>query len=237
MSGNESHKETHLEQMLTQLRTRLLVMCASVGIAVDEACEALLSGNIGRASAVMDGDSIIDALETEIDEMALALLVRHQPVAQDLRFVAAALRMVIDLERIGDEAAGIAERTLILNGVLPPSFMDAIIPLIHSEREFYKASVETFRCSDSVTALKLCSGEDESTQQEFNALHRIVASLCEGSQDGKSAPYPHAGMHAILICRALNRIGGHAANLAEHTYFIARGVNIKHKHAANPESF
>ncbi len=222
-------KETQLQQMLTQLRTRLLVMCASAGIAVDEACEALTTGNLGRARAVMDGDSAIDGLETEIDEMALALLVRHQPVAQDLRFVAAALRIVIDLERIGDEAASIAERTLILNGVLPPAFMDAVAPLIHSVRELYKAAIETFRCGDCDTALKLCNGEDESIQQEVNALHRIVESFCEGSQNGKSV-HSHAGMHAILICRALNRIGGHAANLAEHTYFITRGVNIKHKH-------
>ena len=112
-------KETQLQQGLTQLRTRLLVMGAAVGIAVDEACAALESGNTGRAIAVVDGDAAINALENEIDEMALSLLVRNQPMAQDLRMVVGALRMVIDLERIGDEAAGIAERSIILREKLP----------------------------------------------------------------------------------------------------------------------
>jgi ABC-type phosphate transport system, ATPase component len=80
-------KETQLQHGLTQLRTKLLVMGATVGIAVDEACAALLTDNTGRAIAVVDGDTAINGLENEIDEMALSLLVRNQPVAQNLRLV------------------------------------------------------------------------------------------------------------------------------------------------------
>ena len=112
-------QETRLQQMLVTLRTRLLVMCAATGLALDDACRALKEGDVGRASAVIDGDDAINALENEIDEKALSLLARVQPVAGDLRFVVIALRMVADLERIGDEAASIAERTLIMQG-LPP---------------------------------------------------------------------------------------------------------------------
>ena len=94
----------YLQQLLVSLRTRLLVMCASVGIALEDAGKAMAAGDPGRAASVIENDAAIDALENEIDEMALQLLARTQPVAGDLRFVVSALRMVVDLERIGDEA-------------------------------------------------------------------------------------------------------------------------------------
>ncbi len=223
-------KETQLQQMLTRLRSRTLVMCAAVGIAVDEACAALVEGNLGRASAVVDGDESINAMENDIDELALSLLARNQPVAQDLRFVVAALRMVTDLERIGDEAAAIAERVLIMNGPLPQTVMDASAPLIRSASAQYKSAVESFRTGDTAQALHQCRNDDEITQQEVTALHSLISTLC-GGQDQPDAGQRYAGMHGILICRSLTRICRRAANIAEHAYFIAEGVNLKHKQA------
>ncbi len=198
-------------------------------IAVDEACSALAAGNMGRASAVVDGDAAINALETEIDDMALSLLVRNQPVAQDLRFTVAALRMVIDLERIGDEAASIAERALILHGPLPDPILEAVNVLMEEAKSLYKRAVETFREADPEKALALCRSDDESTQMEVRALQHIMDYFClsAAGQDGQ----PYAGMHGILICRALNRICRRSANIAEHTYFILQGVNMKHAFA------
>ncbi len=220
-------KETQLQQNITQLRTRLLVMCASVGIAVDDACAALASGSLGSASAVVDGDAAINALETEIDEMALTLLVRNQPVAQDLRFVVAALRMVSELERIGDEAASIAERVLILHGALPEPVLRSVSPLIELAVGLYARASEAFRANDAEGALHLCRSEDESTQTEVQALQGVMDYFCVNNTDGRSGQ-AYVGMHGILICRALNRICHRAANIAEQTYFIVRGDNIKH---------
>ncbi|MDL2316527.1 phosphate signaling complex protein PhoU [Desulfovibrio sp. OttesenSCG-928-A18] len=222
-----SPKETQLEQSIFQLRTRLLVMCASVGIAVDEACDSLASGNMGKACAVVDGDTAINALENDIDEMALSILVRNQPVAQDLRFVVAALRMVIDLERIGDEAVNIAERAVILHEALPEPVMDPVFALMESAKKSYKHAVEAFRLLDGGKALALCRNDDESTQEEVKALHRIMDYFCLEAHSG-NGDTSYTGMHGILICRALNRICRRAANIAEHSYFIAEGVNIKH---------
>ena len=219
-------KETRLEQQLSLLRARLLVMCASVGIAVDEACEALSGGNIGKASAVVDGDEGINALENEIDDIALSILARNQPVAQDLRAVAVALRMVVDLERIGDEAASIAERVLILHEALPQPLIEAVSPLMHSARSQYARAAEAFRTQDKKRALELCRTDDDSTQEEVAALQRIMNYLHpEADTDGMPS---YASMHAILICRALNRICRRAMNIAEQTYFMLEGVNIKH---------
>lgn len=220
-------KETQLEQSIAQLRTRLLVMCASVGIAVDEACDVLVRGNVGKACAVVDGDAAINGLENAIDEMALSILVRNQPVAQDLRFVVASLRMAIDLERIGDEAVSIAERAMVLHETLPEPVMDAVSALMETAKESYSLAVEAFRAQDGGKAFALCRKDDESTQEEIKALQRIMEYFCLDARDGNGGGL-YAGMHGILICRALNRICRRSANIAEHTYFIAEGVNIKH---------
>ncbi|MDL2279138.1 phosphate signaling complex protein PhoU [Desulfovibrio sp. OttesenSCG-928-G11] len=222
-----SQKETQLEQSIAQLRTRLLVMCALAGIAVDDACDALASGNTAKACAVVDGDAAINALENDIDEMALSILVRNQPVAQDLRFVVAALRMVVDLERIGDEAVNIAERAALLHEALPEPVMNPVLELMESAKKSYKNAVEAFRLLDGGAALALCRNDDESTQEEVKALHRIMECFCLKAHSGNGHT-SYTGMHGILICRALNRICRRAANIAEHTYFIAEGVNIKH---------
>ncbi|MDR3361483.1 MAG: phosphate signaling complex protein PhoU [Desulfovibrio sp.] len=226
-------KETQLQHGITRLRTRLLVMCATVGIAVDDACSALATGNMGRAGAVIDGEMAVNALETEIDEMALTLLVRHQPVAQDLRFIVAALRIVIDLERIGDEAVNIAERAIIVHERLPEPVLSVVSPLMAAASVGYKKSVEALRLGDGAKALDLCRSDDENTQIEVQALHRIVDYFCSngGKAQGNQA---YIGMNGILICRSLNRICRRSANIAEQTYFIAEGANIKHAPAHRP---
>lgn len=220
-------KETQLEQSIAQLRTKLLIMCAAVGIALDDACEALVRRNTGKACAVVDGDSVINALENEIDEMAMSILARHQPVAKDLRFVVATLRMVADLERIGDEAVSIAERALALNEALPEPVLGAVASFAVSAKEQLSRSSVAFRLMNSDMAISLCRSEDENTQLEVMALQRIMNYFCGNGDTGSVNP-SYAGMHGILICRALNRICRRSANIAEHTYFIVEGLNIKH---------
>lgn len=220
-------KETQLQQMLTQLRTKLLMMGAAVGIALDEACAALEEGNTIRAAEVVDGDSAINAMENEIDELALSLLVRNQPVAHDLRFVVGALRMVIDLERIGDEAASIAERTISMEEALPEEVMQATSLLMHSAVSMYIKAMDAFKTADKEGALRLCRVDDEIAQQEVAALHRVMEFFC-GKANGQRKGMSYGGMNGILICRSLNRICRRCANIAEHTYFITEGIIIKH---------
>jgi len=214
--------------MLTQLRTKLLMMGAAVGIALDEACSAMEEGNAVRAAEVVDGDAAINAMENEIDELALSLLVRNQPVAQDLRFVVGALRMVIDLERIGDESASIAERTIALEKSLPEGVLRATGILMRSAIAMYVQTIDAFRTANKAAALKLCRVEDEIAQQEIAALQHVMEYFC-GEPDGCRKGTSYQGMNGILICRSLNRICRRCSNIAEHTYFIVEGINIKHQ--------
>jgi phosphate transport system protein len=220
-----SGKETQLQQGLSQLRTRLLVMCATVDIAVTEACAALFAADPGRADAVIEGDTAIDQLENEIDEMAFSLLVRYQPVAQDLRLVVAAQRIVTDLERIGDEAVNIADRVLSLSEPLPGPVAERVQALANAAGALYRKAVEAFRTGDTRAALELRRSDEESALMEVQALRGIMDFF---SSDETKIGQSYTGMHGILICRSLNRICRRAANIAEHTYFSIAGVNLKH---------
>ncbi|MDR2605628.1 MAG: phosphate signaling complex protein PhoU [Desulfovibrio sp.] len=224
-----SEKETQLQQCISRLRTRLLVMCATVGIALDDACAALEAGNMGQAAAVVEGDAAVDALENEMDEAVLTLLALHQPAAQDLRFLVAALRIVIDLERIGDESADIADCALELQAPLPRPVQDHIRVLADVAVTLYKKAVEAFRVGDIPTALELCHTDTESTNLEVHALRGVMEYF---SRDGHKIEQSCAAMQSILVCRALNRICRRAANIGEHTVFIVKGVNMKHVHTA-----
>jgi phosphate transport system protein len=221
-------KETHLQQMLTALRTRLLIMGAAVGIAIDEACAALEEGNAGRAAAVVDGDIAIDQMENEVDELSLSLLVRNQPVAQDLRFVVAALRMVLDLERIGDEAASIAEQVVLMEDGLPEEIMREVRSLMNMAVNMYSQAMDAFRSGNGEAALGLCRVEDEVAQQDLTALHRIM-DVCFIKGQGKGPGSVYGGMNGILICKSFNRICRRCSNIGEHIYFIVKGVDIKHR--------
>lgn len=215
----------YLQQLLVTLRTRLLVMCASVGIALEEAGKALAANDPGRAAAVIESDASIDALENEIDEMALRLLARSQPVASDLRFVVTSLRMVVDLERIGDEAVSMSEQAILMQDMPGFSVIPHVRELYVSAREAFENAVRVFRENDAQGALIMSRGDDEAVQTEV----RIIQGLMEGLSDPQSSLEPHQAMHIILVTRSLTRIWRRSVNIAEHVYFISRGESLKHK--------
>lgn len=218
-------QETHLQQMLVTLRTRLLVMCASTSIALEDAATALIHKDVGRANAVIDGDEAIDALENEIDDKALSLLARAQPVARDLRFVVSALRMVVDLERIGDEAVSIAERAIIMQDLSAYPIMEDVVAFMDLAREAFDDAVAAYRDGDMETALRISRNEDEAIQTEVRIIQKAMQHLAmpEPQID------PHAAMHIILIARSLTRIWRRSANIAEHAYFTCEGLSLKHR--------
>ena len=215
-------QETHSQQLITQLRTRLLVMCAATRIAFETATQALTEGNSAKAQSVVDGDRSIDMLEDEIDAMALSILIRTQPMASDLRFVVGALRMVIDLERIGDESATIAGRMRLSPGELWMIMARANEKMVSFAQKLLLEALAAFQEQNAEAALTLCQLNDEVTQEEM----AIFESICH------MAPAPsgaNAAIPSVLVYRSLSRICHRAFNLAEETYFIVTGESIKHR--------
>ena len=199
------------QHMLATLRTRLLVMYAQVDIALEEAARSYEKGEAVRAIAVCDGDTAIDALENEIDELCLRLMARIKPVAGDLRFVVAALRMVVDLERIGDEAVTVAEQT--------------VCGMMQRAREAFMRAMDCFREGNGQEALALRNCEDEALQNEMRIVQRLLELLRQ--EEGKR-PDPQLVMHTLLVVRALTRIWRRSVNLAEQVYFMQHGQSLKH---------
>ncbi len=215
----------YLQQLLVTLRTRLLVMCASVGIALEEAGKALAANDPGRAAAVIESDAAIDALENEIDEMALRLLARSQPVAGDLRFVVTSLRMVVDLERIGDEAVSMSEQAILMQNMPGFSIISHVRELYEGACDAFESAVRVFRENDAQGALTMSRGDDEAVQNEV----RIIQGIMECLSDPHCSLKPHVAMHIILVTRSLTRIWRRSINIAEHVYFISRGESLKHR--------
>ena len=222
----ESVFEDSSRQMLATLRTRLLVMFAHVGIALDESGKALAQDDAARALAVQEGDAVIDDLENEIDELCLRVMARLQPVAGDLRFVVAALRMVVDLERIGDEAAAIAERVLLLHELpINEGDMRRLREMFAQARAAYAQASDAFREEDAQAALNLRADEDDALQAEVALLQALMPMPGE---DGRVSGDPRAAIHAMLIVRSLTRIWRRSVNIAEQIYFMRHGASLKH---------
>ena len=218
------HQEQFPGQAIAGLRTRLLVMSAAVGIALDESFRALDERSPARAAAVIDGDNVIDDLEDEIDEQALCLLARTQPVACDLRFVVGALRMVADLERIGDAAVSIAEQAILLQDLgQRPEMPEELRQMLRRTRAAFEMAEEAFRGNDGEVALRMRDEDDDAVQSEVLVLHRLMERLT--SQPGTD---PHWVMHYILVVHSLSRIWRRAVNVAEHVHFITQGQSLKH---------
>lgn len=218
------HEEQFPGQAIAGLRTRLLVMCATVGIALDESFRALDEKSPARAAAVIDGDTVIDELEDEIDEQALCVLARSQPVACDLRFVVGALRMVSDLERMGDEAVSIAEQAILLQDLEQrPPMLEELRRMLERARAAFRMAEDAFRNNDGAVALRMGDEDDDAVQSEVLVIQRLMERLT-------AAPGcdPRWVMHAILVVHSLSRIWRRAVNVAEHVHFITQGQSLKH---------
>lgn len=219
-------QETHLQSLLEQLRTRLLVMCATVEEVVTDVCTALSNNDTDLANAVIYADSRINTLENEIDEMALSLIARSQPVARDLRLVVSSLRMVTDLERIGDEAANIAGRVLLLQDSPRPTDFELIQQMMELSKTSLHNAIIAFRDEDVTLALQICRGKDNVSQMEVRLLQKVMHKFVETAGTKENTGW--STLHTILIARSLSRILGRTSNIAEHCYFMKQGVSIKH---------
>lgn len=213
--------ETRLEQKMVHLRARLLTMCAATQKALEDSYNALENLDEVKAHKVIEQDKEIDMLENEIDEMALSILAREQPVAGDLRMVVSVLRMVVDLERIADEAVHIAERAILMRDM--PNFPIDVISFMKDAVAFFERSSIAFRDGDAEEALRIHQEESNSSQREMAILQTLI------SKDSDLFPKePWTTMHTILTIRSINRITRRASNIAEHAYFAHAGRSLKH---------
>lgn len=214
--------ETHLQQLMDSLRGRLLTMAAMARQATRDAVAALMEHDRDKAAAVIDGDTELDRMEVELDDAIMHIMARAQPVACDLRLLLSGIRLIADLERIGDEAVSVAQRAALMGDFSAPVDLAWLEALGKRAENTLADAVRAFRDGDTERALAIRCQQDETTQMAVAGFQRIMGDLQAGSVDAWYA------LHLILATRALERVCSRAVNVAEHAYFLAEGVSLKH---------
>jgi len=212
----------HLEKELAELKVSMLNMVAEVKQNLQKACQAFAHLDADLAQAVIEADLQINELEVSIDEQVLKLLALEAPVAKDLRFILGCLRSTVDLERIGDECANIAESTVVLSCKPSLPFYRKMVDLGEQAYNMLDLAVTAFFQPDADLAIEVCKMDQKVDDLNREIIREIINYMTE------KTPAIERSVQAISICRRFERIADLSTNIAESAVFIDKGINIKH---------
>jgi phosphate transport system protein len=184
---------------------------------LDAAIDALGRRDSRAAQRVVDNDVAIDLLEQEVSQDVLRLLALRQPMARDLREVYGALRISADIERIGDYAANVAKRSMVLNDGPVVQAAHALPLLSKAANSLVRDAMSAFARRDAVLALSV-RGRDAELDELYTGLFRELLTYM--AEDPRTITQ---GAHLLFIAKNIERIGDHATNIAEYTHFIVHG--------------
>ncbi len=216
----QTHKTFDAE--LRELKDKLLHEGTLVQKGIKNATRALLENNPELAEVVIDDDAIINRMEIQIDEFCLKLLALRQPAARDLRTITTAIKINYDLERIGDMAVNICERTLEMSRELKLKPYIDLPRMAETVQEMVKKSLDAFVTEDITLAWNVVR-DDEQTDQLLDQIFRDV--LTHMMQDPKKIS---RGTRLLFISKYFERMADHAVNIAELVIFMVEGRIIRH---------
>jgi len=213
---------TQKEKDTEQLKEQILKMGAFVEDAIRKSIKALVERDRALAIAVIDGDAIVNTMDVEIEEECIRYLALYQPTGSNLRFVTTAIKIITDLERMGDLAVDTCERSVeLLDEPQLKPYID-IPRMAEAAQKMLKDSLDAFVAQDADLAYSVCSQDDfvdNLNQQIFNEL--LVYML----QDPKNIS---RAVRLTYITKYLERIGDHATNIAEMVVYMVQGKVIRH---------
>jgi phosphate transport system protein len=212
----------HLERELTKLQEDVLVQANAVKEAIRRAIDALQGRQVELAREVIAGEDPIDERENEVEEECLKILALHQPVARDLRRIAAVLKMNTDLERMADLAVDIAERAVRLTELPPTPVPGQLGRMTELTTRMVRQSLEAFLRQDVALARQVCRTDDEVDQCNRAIIAELVA-LMRGSQETVEP-----ALSLFSAVRHLERIADHATNIAEDVIYLVQGQIVRH---------
>jgi phosphate transport system protein len=214
--------ERPFDEELKVLKAKLLEMASRAEEQIALAVRGLKDRNRQFACDVLEREEAINLLDIEVDEMCLRLLALRQPMAADLRFIASAMKIGSDLERIGDLAVNIAERTLDL--LKSPELKPLIdIPrMAELAQDMVRDALNAFVNRDDALAEDVCARDDAVDQLEDQVFRELLTYMM---QDAGTVP---RAVDLILVGRHLERIADHATNIGEDVIYMVRGKTIKH---------
>lgn len=219
----------HFQDELDRLRLKLLEMSFFADEAVEKACEALFTLNADLARSVIRKDKAINALEMEIDERGHRLFALGQPVATELRLVTMILKINTDLERVGDHAVNIAEKSLCIPGEPPTRISIPLRKMANAAQQMLRESIDSFLNQDAGLAKEVLKSDD-CVDGYNDSLFKDICSLL--SRDPKAVS---AGVNLIMICHNLERIADLANNIAEDVIYLTQAKEVRHRVHLNRE--
>jgi len=225
-----SHTSKEFESELRTLRERLVAMGGRCEQQITLAMEALTERDDELARKVIENDHLIDRDENEIDELALQILATRQPVASDLRFITMSLKFVVDLERIGDLAAGISKRALEMNRLpsLTPHVDLAVLAGLVQKN--LRAALDSFVARNADAATIVITADREIDKHNASLFAELLAHVAADPATVTRV------LPLTSVCRYLERIGDHVKNLAEEVVYMVRALDLRHRPPVPPSN-
>ena len=216
-TGKEVNMRNRFDRQLVQLNNELIEMVGMIEKAISDTVKALVNQDIELASNVIEYDEEIDHQEREIEQLCLKLLLQQQPVAKDLRLISAALKMITDMERIGDHATDISEITIELSKESYIKKLDHIQQMAKETMVMLVQSVEAFVNKDMDKARAVIV-HDDVVDDLFNKVKaELIAMIHEDVNAGEQAS------DLLMAAKYFERIGDHATNISEWVIFSITG--------------
>ncbi|HEY3309038.1 MAG TPA: phosphate signaling complex protein PhoU [Desulfuromonadaceae bacterium] len=216
------HFSAIYDQELNDLRSSILAMGGKVEMMIAGSIRALVERDSALAGQVIDSDHEINTMEVGIDEKCLELLALRQPAARDLRFITLALKIVTDMERIGDQCANIAKRARELNQEPPLKPYIDIPRMAQWTERMLKEALDAFVRGDDELAIKVCNDDNFVDDLNVQIQRELLTYMIEDPSTISRA------MRLNYISKYLERIADHATNIAEMVIFMVKGKDIRH---------
>lgn len=208
---------------LRELSDNILQMGTLASSAIQRAISAFCIADEQLAAQVIEGDETIDQLEKTIEHQCLVLLLRQQPVASDLRKVSCAMKMITDIERIGDAAEDIAELSRHMGDCHPPELMDSIQQMAVCVNDMFQKAIQAYIEGDLESAQKIIEQDDQADDLFCQIRAKVVNIIVQNPQQADAA------MNCFMVAKYLERVGDHAVNIGEWVEFVKTGVHKNSK--------
>jgi phosphate transport system protein len=213
----------HMEREIENLKKKLLTVSADVETALQKAIRSLRDRDAILAQQVIDGDRDIDQMEVDVEEEVLKILALYNPVAIDLRFVISVLKINNELERIGDQAANIAARTILLDSHPKIQIPQELTKMVNGTQAMLKKSLDALIGMDSKLARDVLQADDE-----IDDLHRIMYSLVQ-DRIRSDIDRIECWISILSVSRQLERTADQVTNIAEDVIYLVEGEIVRHQ--------
>ena len=206
---------------LIALAQAIAEMGGQVEVAIENGTKSLLKLDRELADVTIIADQRIDDMQRRIDDIAVSMIARRQPMASDLRAIVTAIHVASDLERVGDMAKQLARRSLKLEGMtLQPTFYNGVKNMTALVLRQIKDSLDAYSNRDSAAAIEVCNRDDEVDAMHTSLFRELLTYMMEDPRNITACT------HLLFCAKSLERIGDHATNIAERAYYLQTGKQL-----------